>query len=292
MPSHLTTARVVASLVALLAACGEDPAPAPDPMAEDVPDDPAAEAADPPPAHVSSLSGTVTVEGAVASRGQAVDAEQVVEVREGGRATLVFEEGGHATLEEGSIGRVVTESAAQLFLIRGAAHAVQPPSGSSPRPPLRIVTSTATIDIPAAGEVYVAILEGGASFIAVLSGGASISNGEADARRRLRAVDLAAGQAMAVLTRLPEPTEGPRRLTDARQATRALATPATEPEAPRLARDVEAEAQRVDQALRWLETETRRGRELTTQHRDAVRQGQTQEADRLQRQLVGHSQAL
>src|SRR5690606_4534844 len=89
-----------------------------------------------------------------------------------------------------------------------------------------------------------------------------------------------------------EPTEAPRRLADAREAAAALAVAPPEPEAERLARDVQNEARRLDAALRLLETETRRGRELTTQHGAAVREGRRDEAQRLQRRLVDHSQAL
>ena len=53
-----------------------------------------------------------------------------------------------------------------------------------------------------------------------------------------------------------------------------------------------SETERLDQALRWLETEARRGRDLTNQHRDAVREGNQEESSRLQRELVGHSQSL
>ncbi len=279
---------------ALASACGEDPAPAPDLVeaAPAVAPDHAAEAVDPPPARIVSFSGTVTVDGAAAQPRQAVEAEQTIEVPAGGEALVTFEEGGHATLEGGSLARVVTEGAAQLFLIRGAAHAVQPPSGSSPRPPLRVVTSTATVEIAAAGEVYIVVFQGGASWVVMLSGAGAVSNGEADSRRRLRTVELTVGHAVAAPNRLAEPTEGPRRLSEARQAARALAVAPVEAEAPHLTHEVQTEADRVDQALRWLETETRRGRELTNAHRAAVREGETDEAARLQRQLVDHSQAL
>lgn len=288
--------RAVCASALLALACGEDPSVDPgtrevDPV-EEAPEVAHAPAA-PPPARLRDLTGLVTLEGAAAQRGAAIDAEETVEVPEEGRAVVQLADGGRVTLEGGSLGRVVTESAAQLLLVRGAVHAVQPPAGSSPRPPLRVVTPAATVEIGVSGEVYVAVFEGGASWVVVLGGGAAVSNGEADARRRLRTVDLAAGQAVAVAGRIAEPTQAPRRLSETREAARALAGTTPEgSEVERLPRELAGEAERLDQALRWLETETRRGRELTTQHNAAVRGADREEAQRLQRQLVDHSQAL
>jgi hypothetical protein len=250
-------------------------------------------AVDPPPARVREVQGVVTVAGAAARVDETVDAEEPIEVPEGGRAALQLVDGGRVTLDGPAVARVVEEGAAQMLLVRGAAHVAQPPAGNAPRPPLRLVTPSVTVEIGVAGEAYVVLFEGGASWVAVLGGTVSVSNGEADVRRRLRTLDLTAGQAVAVTSgRIAEPTEGPRRLSDAREAARLLAVPPTDPEIDRLTRDIQNESQRVDQALRWLETETRRGRELTTLHGAAVRGGQSTEAQRIQRQLVEHSQAL
>lgn len=280
----------LAALCFLLCACGEQAEPASEP---DVPAPvSAAPHVDPPPAELREVTGMVTVAGARASRGAPVEAERAIEVGESARAALQLRDGGRITLDEGAHAWVVDESAAQLLLVRGAAHAVQPPAGSSPRPPLRLVTPSATVEIGQAGEAYVATFEGGASWVVALGGEIAVSNGESDARQRLRTVGLTAGQAVAVSNRIAEPTEAPRRLEAAREAASALAVAPPEPEAERLARDVESEAQRLDTALRLLETETRRGRELTSQHGAAVREGQRDEAQRLQRQLVTHSQAL
>jgi ribosome-associated protein YbcJ (S4-like RNA binding protein) len=263
-----------------------DPAPVEAPAAR-------AHVVDPPPAQVREVEGVVTVAGAAARVGQPVDAEEPIEVPEGGRAALQLVDGGGITLDGPALARVIEDGAAQMLLARGAAHLAQPPSSSSPRPPLRVVTPSATVEIGVAGEAYVALFDGGASWVAVSSGSVAVSNGEADSRRRLRTVELTAGQAVSVPSgRIAEPTEGPRRLTEVREAARALAAEPTEPEPERLARDLQNETQRVDQALRWLETETRRGRELTTAHGAAVRGGQTAEAQRIQRQLEAHSQSL
>lgn len=290
------TMRAAVLLLALLTptACGgEGSVPEDlDPAEVTPPAETAPLAADPPPIRVREVVGLVTVGGAAARAGQGVDAEQTIEVSQDGRVTLSLRDGARVVLDEGSRARVITEGAAQLLLIRGAAHLAQPPAGNSPRPPLRVVTPSATVEIGHSGEAYVVLFDGGASWVAALGGSVSVSNGEADARRRLRTVELVAGQAVAVPNRIADPTEGPRRLADARETARALATAPPEPEDERLARDIASETARLDLALRWLETETRRGRELTTRHNEAVRAGERNEAQRLQRQLVDHAQAL
>jgi hypothetical protein len=250
------------------------------------------EAEDPAPAHFRRLEGTVTLAGAAARPDQAIEAEQPIEVPEGGRAVVQLRDGGRVEIDGGSRARVVEEGAAQVLLVRGALYAVQPPAGNAPRPPLRVVAPSATVEIGRAGEIYLATFANGASWVTVLGGSAAVSNGEADVRRRLNEVELGAGRAVAVPARIAEPTEGPSRLSGARAAAAALADGAT-PAAPEDRRQTLAhEAERLDQALRWLETETRRGRELTNEHRAAVREGRTEEAQRLQRELVEHSRSL
>lgn len=276
----------------LVLACGKGERSTDEPPPELAPIHTAPHEPDPPPARIRELEGVVTLDGAALRRGDPIEAEKRIEVPIGGQASLQLKDGGRITLDGGATAYVVTEGAAQLLLIGGAAHAVQPPAGSSPRPPLRLVTPAATVEIGQTGEVYVATFDGGGSWVAVLSGAALVSNGEADSRQRLRTVEIGAQQAVAVAGRIAEPTEAPRRLNEARQAARALASAPPEPEAERLLRDLAHEGRRLDSALRLLETETRRGRELTNQHGAAVQQADAQETQRLQRALVQHSQAL
>lgn len=272
-------------------ACGEDGAR--EALAPDTPPSHAAPPqAEPAPATLGATEGEVTIAGALARSGDPIEAEKPIVVPHDGSAVLQLRDGGRVALDGGSLGRVVTEGAAQLLLIRGGAHIVQLPAGSSPRPPLRVVTPSATVEIAQSGEAYVVLFEGGASWVVALGGGVEVSTGESDARRRLRTVSLVAGQAVAVPDRIAEPTEAPRRLADARLAARALAVAPPPPEADALMREVQAEARRLDQALRALETETRRGRELTREHGDAVRESKRADVDRLQRALVDHSQLL
>lgn len=222
-----------------------------------------------------------------------LEAETPIDVPDAGQAVVQLRDGGRIELDGPARAILLEDGAAQAILVRGRLYAAQPPAGNAPRPPLRIASPTATVEIGQSGEIYLAAFPWGGSWVAVLEGAAAVSVGEADTRRRLRDVELDAGRAVAVPDRIAEPTEGPSRLAAAREAAAALAaieTPAVEESAEHAV--LATEADRLDQALRWLETEAGRGRDLTNQHRDAVRQGQQEEATRLQRELVAHSQAL
>ncbi|MBX3273575.1 MAG: FecR domain-containing protein [Sandaracinaceae bacterium] len=288
--------RGAAWLALALVACGQEAPTATPPPPREVEDEPSeghAATEDPAPASLVRASGEVTVGGAEARVGADLAAEVPIEVPEGGQAVIQLRDGGRLELDGPARAVLVEDSAAQVMLLRGRLYAAQPPAGNAPRPPLRIAAPSSTVEIGHAGEVYVAVFDWGGSWVSVLQGGAAVSVGESDARQRLRELDVVAGRAVAAPDRLAEPTEGPTRLAAAREAAAALAAleaPAVEPAAERAA--LAQEADRLDQALRSLETETRRGRDLTSQHRDAVRQGQTDEASRLQRELVAHSQAL
>lgn len=292
--------------IALIACGGDDDAPADDgrddpqptteespPPEDDVGDD-HAPTPDPPPGRLVRLTGTVTIDGAAASAGMDLEAESVIEVPAEGQAVIQLRDGGRLEVDGGSVARLVEDAAAQALLIRGSLYAAQAPEGNSPRPPLRVVSPSATVEIGQSGEIYLVAFEWGGSWMTVLGGAAAVTTADATNQRRLRVVELSAGRAVAVPDRIAEPTEGPSRLTAARAAAAQLAAAAPEsaPDASAERSALASEAERLDQALRWLETETRRGHELTTGHREAVREGDTEEAGRLQRELVGHSQNL
>lgn len=296
---------LVSSLAIALIGCGGDD----DAPSDDVPDDPPATdqspatddvgddhapPPDPPPGRLVRLTGTVTIDGAAGRPGMELDAEQVIEVPEEGRAVIQLRDGGRLEVDGGSVVRLVEDAAAQMLLIRGSVYAAQAPEGNAPRPPLRVVSPSATVEIGQSGEIYLVAFEWGGSWMTVLGGAAAVTVGDASNQRRLRVLELSAGRAVAVPDRIAEPTEGPSRLTAARAAAVQLAAtaPETAPDASTEQAALASEAERLDQALRWLETETRRGHELTTGHREAVREGNTEEAGRLQRELVGHSQNL
>ncbi len=282
--------------ILLLTACGgttDDSDPILDPRDEPERIDEGHEPVrDPPPGTLVRLTGTVTVDGAAARAGMDLEAELPIEVPEGGRAVIQLQNAGRVELDGPARARLVEGGSAQMLLIRGAAFAVQPPSGGSPRPPLRIGMPSTSIEIGSAGEVYLAAFESGACWVAVLGGSVALTVGEADNRRRLRTIDLGRRRAVAATDRLAEPTEGPTRLSAARAAAVQLAGAPYEPDEEAERAAVAAETVRLDQALRWLETEARRGRELTSSHRDAVQEGNPDESMRLQRELVGHAQAL
>lgn len=287
----------LAIVVLFSCACGDagdDPDPIPDPP-EPEPrpiDEGHTPVQDPPPGRLVRMTGTVTVDGAAARAGMDLEAELSIEVPEGGRAVIQLHHEARIELDGPARARIVENGAAQMLLIRGALFAVQPPAGNSPRPPLRIGSPNTTIEIGSAGEVYLAVFDSGAGWVAVLGGGVVITVGDADNRRRLRSIELGAGSAVTATDRLAEPTQGPRRLSAARAAAAQLANAPYEPDEEAEQAALAAEATRLDRALRWLETEARRGRELTSSHRDAVREGDTEESTRIQRELVGHSQSL
>jgi hypothetical protein len=245
-----------------------------------------------PAARLRDVQGQVEVAGTAAQPGSAVSVDEPISVPVGGSAALQLADGGRVSLFGQGEARVTADGGAQLLLIAGSAHLVQPAAGNTPRAPLRVVTPSATLELTDAAEAFVALLPNGASWVVVLSGAGSASNGEADYRHRLRVVTLAAGQSLVVnAARITEPAgDAPRRVSEARAALGVVAEPTADPEAQRLPRELAAEAQRVDQALRWLETETRRGRELTSEHAAAVRGGQAEPAQRLERALTEHAQ--
>ncbi len=292
------------ALAVLLVACGEDPAPAPlddEPPPDDVIDTAAndghgpPDTPDPPPGRLVRFTGTVVVGGAEAVAGMEIDGEVPIVVSEGGQAVIQLRDGGRLEIDGESVARLVEDAAAQAILVNGFLYAAQPPAGNAPRPPLRVASPAVTVEIGQSGEIYLASIDwSGAAWVSVLEGAAEVSVGEADNRRRVRTVELPAERAVAVPRRIAEPTEGPSTLAAAREAARLLATggapDAVDPAAERAV--LAGETEKLDQALRWLETEARRGRDLTAQHRDAVRAGNEEDASRLQRELVAHSQEL
>ena len=280
----------------IIGGCGEDADP---PIAPPSPPEQQTEvghaaAPDPAPGRLVRSSGVVTVAGVEAADGMEIEAEVAIVVPDGGSAVIQLREGGRVELDGPAQARVLEDVAAQVLLVYGGAYAAQPPAGNSPRLPLRVVSPAATVEIGQTGEVYISAFSWGGAWVTVLAGAAAVSVGESDNRRRLRSVELPAGRAVAIPDRIAEPTEGPSRLTAARAAASLLSAPDPEreddPAADRAA--LATEVRRLDQALRWLEAETSRGRELMNSHRDAVREENTEESQRLQRALVSHSQAL
>lgn len=247
---------------------------------------------DQPPARLARASGDVVRARGPIEPGAALEAGDSLIVRGEGRADVDLADGGRIVLDRDTEIRIGDGGPAQIVLVRGALHAVVPPGPAGPRPPLRVATPAASIDLGGSGEFFAVAHASGGTWIASLSGLTTIATGEADARRRLRTLDLPPGRALLVVSRMSEPTTGPERLDDARAAGGAVFETAPPLDAARAQRDATAAGRSLDESLLWLETETRQGLELTSRHREAVRAGRGDEGMRLQRELVSHSQRL
>ncbi len=246
--------------------------------------------ADEPPARLLRLEGEVVRPRGPLEEGAALEHGDALIVREEGRAEIGLRQGGHVVLFAGAEAYVGGEGPSQIALLHGGLHAVAPPNAAGSRPPLRVATPTVSIELGGGGEFFVMVHPLAGAWIASLSGVTTVATGEVDTRRRLRVVELPSGRAMMIGTRLNEPVDGPTGLSDARAA--ALAVFEEIGGADSRARDLTEVARRLDESLLWLEAETRRGLELTTQHRDAVRMARAEDALRLERSLQGHAQQL
>jgi hypothetical protein len=289
---------IALSLAAVLGtACGGEERPtAPATPRRTTETEPAVEAHDTPPAEpparLTRFEGEVVRARGPVAPGDALEPGDPIAVRGEGRADVDLGAGGRVVLHSDTEIRIAEGGPAQIVLVRGVVHALVPPGPSGPRPPLRIATPAASVDLPGSGEVLIIAHASGATFVSALTGLTSVVTGEVDGRRRLRTIELPPGRGLLVASRLGEPIETPARLAEARATALAALAEAAPLETDRARPDLADAVARLDESLHWLEIETRRGLELTSQHRDAVRAGQTQDAMRLQRELVTHSQQL
>ncbi|MEM9067446.1 MAG: hypothetical protein AAGE52_03040, partial [Myxococcota bacterium] len=90
--------------------------------------------------------------------------EIVMDLRDGARVELL----------PGSRARLGEEAPAQMLLAEGHLHAILPPMGNSPRPPLRIGTAAGTVEIGGSGDVWVTARPDGTAWVAVLGGRAAV----------------------------------------------------------------------------------------------------------------------
>lgn len=249
---------------------------------------------DQPPARVTRFEGDVSrLRGTTLTPGEGLDFGDGLVVHGQGCADIDLGNGRRISLERETEIRVAERGTAQILLLRGSIHALVPPGPNGLRAPLRVATPAASIELGGSGEFYAVAHPSGATWVVGLAGVTTVASGEIDARRRLRTIELPAGSALLVGSRgMGEPTEGPTRLEDARTASVTLFETAAALDTDRMLRELEEGARRLDESLLWLEAELRRGRELSTQHRGAVRAGRSQEAMRLERELVAHGQKL
>lgn len=255
-----------------------------------------ARAADPsrPPAEMGVIEGAVRVGEAAAVAGAPVELGRAVTLEGPGRATVELAAGARATLWTDGTLLLAEEPDHGVWVVRGAVHVADPPGGLGSRSPLRVATPTATIELQGAGDVVVSVEATGGTTVAVLSGHVEVSSGEVDARHRLRVVEVVAGLSVRVGERVEEAVHGPARLDDAIAAARATqsAGPSSGAPAVPVVLSVAQATARLDEAMRWLEVEQRRGRDLTARHRAAVQAGRPDEAMQFQREIVGHAQTV
>lgn len=248
--------------------------------------------ADAPPARViRHTTGVMRSRGPLDDEG-GLDQGEILLVPAGGQATVDLRDAGRVELEGATSIQIADGGPAQVTLIEGDLRATMPPGPSGPRPPLRIATAAASIELEGAGDVWMRALRSGATWVVAFSGLSIVSNGETDIRRRLRTVELTRGRAVLVTARLGEATEAPNDLTAARIIAATLFEGTDAMSEDRASRELSEHANRLDESLGWLETETRRGLELTSRHREAVRSDQDTQAMRLQRDLATHAQRL
>ncbi len=243
------------------------------------------------PAEIGAIEGAVRLDASPAIQGAPVEVGQVLALDGPGRATLELTAGARATLwTEGAL--LLAEAPDHgVWVVRGGVHVADPPGGLGSRSPLRLATPTATVEVQGAGDVMVTVEPTGVTTVAVLSGHVEVSSGEVDSRHRLRLVEVVAGLSVRVGERVEDPVQGPARLDDAVAGARAalsaeLTAVATPP--PGLSGAIG----RLDEAMRWLEVEQRRGRDLTARHRAAVQAGRSDEAMQYQREIVAHAQTV
>lgn len=282
---------VLAALVdaSVLAGCGNDAHTAtPEPVVEAVTEP------SPPPARVASLDGTAVIAGRAAQVGDEVERDAWI-VTDGG-ASLALDTVGGARIEIDGAAEVALAPLPDegVWLRSGRLRVIEPPRGPGDRAPTRVATPSATVELAAAGELAVEVAPSRQSFIAVLAGLGEVTTYDVDARQRLRTTALDAGQAVLVGSAVTEPMLGDTDRGRARElAATTFAAPPTAPQFGPLSERYGGDMlNRLDESLVWLEAEQRRGHDLTAQHRDAVRHGDSATAMRLQRELVAHAQRV
>lgn len=231
-------------------------------------------------ASVTSVQGAVSRAGQPLRTGDALEAGDEVDVAAGAMMEFVLERGTTFRLRGPGALRLPELPARAVWIVGGSVLMREAGSESvGERVALRVATPTATIEVSGATEMTLDVIPT-ATRIVALQGALEVSGHECDVRHRPRVVTLQPGQQMRVAERMEEPAPGPARAEEVGSLP-ALA-PAAAPPTGGL--------HRLDEALRWLELEERRGHELTGRHRIAVQAGDEAAAAEAQRQLVAHAQ--
>ena len=231
-------------------------------------------------AHVRAVIGAVSSAGQPLRAGDAIDEGDEVDVADGATLEVTLEPGTTLRLRGPGALRLPTLPARAVWILGGSALIREAAEETtSERVALRIATPTATLELASSAEIVLDLLPS-ATRIVVVQGSVDVTGSEADARHRPRIVTLPAGQQMRVAERMEDAMPGPLR------AEEVSSLPALVPAAAL----PQGGLHRLDEALRWLELEERRGHELTGRHRIAVQAGDTTAAMEAQRQLVAHAQ--
>jgi hypothetical protein len=235
-----------------------------------------------PAARVSSVQGAVSSSGQPMRPGDALEAGDEVEVAAGASLEITLERGTTIRLRGPGALRLPELPARAVWILGGSVLLREVATESTgERVALRVATPTATIEVSGATEMTLDV-QPTATRIVALQGALEVSGHECDTRHRPRVVTLQPGQQMRVAERMEDATPGPAR------AEEVGSLPALEPAAA----PPTGGLHRLDEALRWLELEERRGHELTGRHRIAVQAGDTATAAEAQRQLVAHAQLV
>lgn len=277
--------------------CGVQPSVDAAPTAAETPPrapevDPAAQAEPAAPAAAPVTVRVRRTEGPGASVSAGDVLSQGTPVRSGeGRVVLDFSPGARVELERASTTRVGELAPQELLVGDGVARADLPPSGNSPRPPLRLATAAGVVVVPGAGDVVVAALPGGRAWVAVLGGSVQLSGGALDDDGRPVVETLVAGRARLLQEPPAESTDAPTTLEQARalaEGLRRAAQAASEP-AGRARREAREAA--LEEALVRYEGTVRDTDALRARQRELARTDPPA-ARALLPELVTHSQRL
>ena len=206
------------------------------------------------------------------------------------------------SLEPGSVALVGDLAPAHIVLARGGAHAQLAPMGGSQRPPLRVGTPSGTLDLGRSGEALVWVRADGAATVLQLAGmgrvltGALLADDKDDARargERETGQERPAAQMLRASERWHSSDDavsaGASDLDSARVQARAFGAGARGAVPTKV-------PQRVTKALEsWMaltEAERERGHELQRKRAVAAQDGDQAEGQRLQAELIAHSQTV
>ncbi|MFT5355181.1 MAG: hypothetical protein ACI9KE_002397 [Polyangiales bacterium] len=184
---------------------------------------------------------------------------------------LDLREGARVSVEPGAEVRLLDEAPAQIAVAQGLVHVVLPPTGSSPRPPLRVGTPSGTLRLNGSGDAWALVFPDGRAWFAVTGGMAEVL---VQREEGTESIGLHAGQAL--VAGADAPTAGPVGEAAARAAAAVLSNGAPE-EAPSQEILDEVVVQ-LDAAIRSTREDYARGEALQRAHHEATESGDGHDA--------------